>query len=386
MPMSALSVLIAVMPTRNVQTLLDRTPVAVILVSVVMEEDVLDTMEELTRLITSRRAHKAHLTKIKTKIDQIVTKDSVVSGQEITLIKSYIDQLRSKQETINTLNDQIANLIDSPEDLEKEIIDAEDLNDSIVEKMCLTEGFIAELDLKAKETHPHGDSPRSTIQHTSGNVHDQASTSKEPDQQHVNQAIDEPIPTQVSVELKDSNILRDNNNYLQKLSNYLIRVLQDFSRSRWVRCWRAASDGWDVTTTFHPQCDNKGPTVTIVRVGSYIFGGYSDVSWDSSSGYSYARNAFLFTLHNTNGYYPIKLPQVPYQQYSIYRSSSYGPTFGIGNDMHISNHATSNSDSYFYVSTYKAPPGCSNGNYCSFYTGNAHFTPSDVEVFYETTN
>ncbi|KXJ11976.1 hypothetical protein AC249_AIPGENE14178 [Exaiptasia diaphana] len=66
-----------------------------------------------------------------------------------------------------------------------------------------------------------------------------------------------------------------------KLSTYLQPVLQDASKSRWVRCWRAASDGWDVTKTFHPKCDNKGPTVTIVRVDRYIFGGYSDVSWDS---------------------------------------------------------------------------------------------------------
>ncbi|KXJ10132.1 Fibrillin-2 [Exaiptasia diaphana] len=82
--------------------------------------------------------------------------------------------------------------------------------------------------------------------------------------------------------LENSIILRDygNNNYLQQLSSYLSPVLQDSSRSLWIRCWSAASDGWDVDSTFHPQCDNKGPTVTIVRVGSYIFGGYSDISWD----------------------------------------------------------------------------------------------------------
>ncbi|KXJ08405.1 Nidogen-2 [Exaiptasia diaphana] len=82
--------------------------------------------------------------------------------------------------------------------------------------------------------------------------------------------------------LGNSAMLHDygSNQYWQDLSGFLSPVLQDASKSRWVRCWRAASDGWDVDSTFHRQCDNKGPTVSIVRVGSYIFGGYTDVSWD----------------------------------------------------------------------------------------------------------
>ena len=47
-----------------------------------------------------------------------------------------------------------------------------------------------------------------------------------------------------------------------------------------MRCWRAKTDGWSVVT-FHSNCDGKGPTVTIIKVGSYIFGGYTDVSWSS---------------------------------------------------------------------------------------------------------
>ena len=47
-----------------------------------------------------------------------------------------------------------------------------------------------------------------------------------------------------------------------------------------MKCWRAKTDGW-AASTFHSNCDGKGPTVTIIRVGSYIFGGYTDVSWSS---------------------------------------------------------------------------------------------------------
>ena len=49
-----------------------------------------------------------------------------------------------------------------------------------------------------------------------------------------------------------------------------------------MRCWHAKTEGW-AASTFHSKCDGKGPTVTIIKVGSYIFGGYTDVSWSSPS-------------------------------------------------------------------------------------------------------
>ena len=66
--------------------------------------------------------------------------------------------------------------------------------------------------------------------------------------------------------------------YLDQLNSYLDPVRQTTGRSRFVRCWHAKTDGW-VAATFHSNCDGKGPTVTIVQVGSYIFGGYTDKSW-----------------------------------------------------------------------------------------------------------
>lgn len=66
--------------------------------------------------------------------------------------------------------------------------------------------------------------------------------------------------------------------YLDKLNSYLGPVLQSPGSSRFVRCWRAKTDGW-AASTFHNNCDGKGPTVTIVQVGNYIFGGYVDKSW-----------------------------------------------------------------------------------------------------------
>ena len=49
---------------------------------------------------------------------------------------------------------------------------------------------------------------------------------------------------------------------------------------KWRLLFRASRDGFAVQT-FHYKCDNKGPTVTIVKSGNNIFGGFTEISWDS---------------------------------------------------------------------------------------------------------
>ena len=103
----------------------------------------------------------------------------------------------------------------------------------------------------------------------------------------------------------------------------------------------------------------------------------------SSCGYTYASKAFLFSLDNKDGYNPVKLTQYQHQQYAMYHCSSYGPTFGSGHDIHISDNSMGNSGSYTRCgNTYSVPSGYSAGS-CGFFTGGNHFTPSDIEVFYE---
>ena len=72
----------------------------------------------------------------------------------------------------------------------------------------------------------------------------------------------------------------DYNQYLGKLLSFLAPVLLNSGRGRFVRCWHASTDG-SAASTFHSNCDGKGPTVTIIKSGSYIFGAYTDVSWQS---------------------------------------------------------------------------------------------------------
>ena len=42
--------------------------------------------------------------------------------------------------------------------------------------------------------------------------------------------------------------------------------------------YRASRDGW-AASNFHSRCDNKGPTVTVIKSGNYIFGGYTEHEW-----------------------------------------------------------------------------------------------------------
>ena len=79
----------------------------------------------------------------------------------------------------------------------------------------------------------------------------------------------------VSVILRDL----DYSKYLGKLLSFLDPVLSSSERGRFVRCWHAKTDG-SAASTFHNNCDGKGPTVTIIKYGSYIFGAYTDVSWN----------------------------------------------------------------------------------------------------------
>lgn len=95
-------------------------------------------------------------------------------------------------------------------------------------------------------------------------------------------------------------------------------------------------------------------------------------------GYKYDNKAFIFSLYTPTGYNITKLKQT-YPQRAIYTCSTKGPAFGSGHDLYIRDGGR---DSYTYVSSYDAPPGCTSG-YCPFFTGKTKFNASDVEVFYE---
>ncbi|KAK3741715.1 hypothetical protein QZH41_012907, partial [Actinostola sp. cb2023] len=180
-----------------------------------------------------------------------------------------------------------------------------------------------------------------------------------------------------------------NSSYFQSLFGYLTPVLTSFESSYWIRCWHGASDGWDVTTTFHVQCKMKKPTVVLLRVGSYVFGGFSDQYWTASEDtltYAASSKAFLFSLYNKNGYQPFKVTvKNPPNAKALCGYAKFGPTFGSssGYDLYISNDASTKL-SYSRILNYHIPPGCSFNVFCTTYADTTHFYLSDIEVFYGT--
>jgi hypothetical protein len=130
-------------------------------------------------------------------------------------------------------------------------------------------------------------------------------------------------------------------------------------------------------SNFHTQCDNKGPTITLVRcTGGNIFGGFAPLPWISRQAYSSADNSFLFSLVNPRGAPPQKFDLIKTgDANAIYDSGSYGPTFGGGHDLHIGNNWNG---CYTKLGiTYAYPTGLGDKTF----TGASSFTPAEVEVW-----
>ena len=100
---------------------------------------------------------------------------------------------------------------------------------------------------------------------------------------------------------------------------------------------------------------------------------------------------------NKPGWAPVKLnlplvdPNSGIPPYAYFESigcyPSTGPIFGGGQDISISDYASSNSNSYSDLGhTYSPPSGYSFGSTFAqtFLAGSKHFTPDEVEIFYET--
>ena len=64
------------------------------------------------------------------------------------------------------------------------------------------------------------------------------------------------------------------------------QMIEWFGNNTLQLCYRASTDGW-YGKDFHAKCDNKGPTIVLVKVDDYIFGGFTDTNWDETKGMSH---------------------------------------------------------------------------------------------------
>ncbi|KAM7427680.1 hypothetical protein ABFA07_021226 [Porites harrisoni] len=177
----------------------------------------------------------------------------------------------------------------------------------------------------------------------------------------------------------NSKILHGNQYYLQHLHRFLASAPEVGEDSSWLLCYRATLHGWG-NTIFHQKCDNKRNTVTIIKKGSYVFGGYTDIPWESSGGYAETPNAFIFSLNNFEMLAPfVSKVMTEKKRRAIYRLSYYGPKFS--DDLVIYLDAAKRKDSKARLgSRYSVPPGVHDK--LTVLAGTQYFSPDEVEVFY----
>ena len=83
---------------------------------------------------------------------------------------------------------------------------------------------------------------------------------------------------------------------------------------------------------FHKHCDNKGPTLIIIKTTSNrIFGGFTPLNWNNNSDfYDNTKRTFVFSL-NLMKKYELKtsaISAIDNARNSINYGDCYGPTFG----------------------------------------------------------
>ncbi|XP_078353585.1 uncharacterized protein LOC144638243 isoform X2 [Oculina patagonica] len=139
--------------------------------------------------------------------------------------------------------------------------------------------------------------------------------------------------------------------------------------------YRSSTDG-KTPADFHCCCDNKGPTLVLIKSGEYIFGGYTSESWETADSLQAIedRQSFLFTLVNPSGNEPVKITQN--NDACIRCSSSLEPTFGNTRyyDHQVWKDLSSNLDLGY---GFKCPD---NVKMKAFFTGGKQFTISELEV------
>jgi hypothetical protein len=157
-------------------------------------------------------------------------------------------------------------------------------------------------------------------------------------------------------------------------------ILRDFHRREWTLLYRGSRDGF-ASSNFHGQCDGKSNTVTLIETtNGHIFGGFTPLAWDSSTGSTAdrTRGSFLFTLKNPRGTAERKFSLLN-ASCAICSHSSYGPRFGSNADISVADGCNGNASSYTHLGAgYENDTGLDGKQ---VFTGEYYFTAKEVEVF-----
>ena len=170
-------------------------------------------------------------------------------------------------------------------------------------------------------------------------------------------------------------------------TNLIDIFLNSPKKIKWNLLYRASRDGFGAAD-FHSKCDIQSTFLVIIKTNeSFIFGAYTETDW-SSGGFKTDNSAFIFSLENKDGQ-PLKINCIQ-PEYAVYSNpfSSYGPTFGRGHDIYISDNSNSSSASFSNLGDSFKHPNYAFGTTQakSFLAGSYNFQTADIEVYYKDRN
>ena len=178
--------------------------------------------------------------------------------------------------------------------------------------------------------------------------------------------------------LKNSCLLPDDSKLITNISqiNLIKAGIKNFDNSKKIKLnllFRASRDG-DKISAFHKLVDGISPTISLIQTkNNYIFGGFTDHAWDSSSGCVRTNNTFMFSF-NKNKIYMGK------NGGHIHCAQDYGPWFCNGSGVYQDNYFNSKNSYQWELSNNQSVFEGFSENF-ELVGGIKNFTVNEVEVF-----
>jgi hypothetical protein len=141
-----------------------------------------------------------------------------------------------------------------------------------------------------------------------------------------------------------------------------------------------ASEKQYLASEFHKACDSAESTLTVIRsTAGKVFGAYTPNYWGKNNGYikDDKKEGFIFSL-NHKTLHEIKNEK---SQYAIYSKPTYGPTFGEGHDICISDQCQIRKCKCILGNTYELPKKYDVSKARAYLAGEVYFLVDDYIVY-----
>jgi len=97
--------------------------------------------EGLDNLKGSRKAYRSHLTRIYGKLEDLdLTKPP--NDDTTATVKSYIEQLQRKAESIQAIDGKIQSIMEDPSEIEGDVLDSLEIQDTLIEKITRLKHYL----------------------------------------------------------------------------------------------------------------------------------------------------------------------------------------------------------------------------------------------------